>query len=188
MATRSRCSPLAASRPDSWSWVSGGSNANLACRKRPKTIFRFLDFAPFEFLTSQKLHIKLAAGVRFKNICVRVPQPTMLHFPRPFDSIGTRKMLEMLAEIPPHNPDRHTATDGFETPCRTNGMRASTARAAIARRYWSPNDDERESALDLFTNLMHLAHSRGIRLPDFIQSGLRCFLLEAGECMEKDGE
>lgn len=107
---------------------------------------------------------------------------------RSFDRIGIREMVDMLGTIPPHNPDRHTAIDGCENSWRTNGMRASAARAAIACLPGCPIDEVRERAADLFTNLIHLAHSSDIQLSEFVQSGLMCFLLEAGDCVTKDGD
>ncbi len=78
-------------------------------------------------------------------------------------------------DLPPHDPNRHQTTDGFDDSEMTNGTRAEHARNTITGDFDDPSDIS-----DLITNLLHFAHSEGHDPNDIQSSALGNFYAEAG--------
>ncbi len=86
-------------------------------------------------------------------------------------------------KLPPHNPNRVVATDGFENTTWTNGDRAKSATCVIEHygRQRGMDDDTETLAVDLIADVVHFLHSEGIDVDQVLRSSKRHFEAEAGE-------
>ncbi len=83
-----------------------------------------------------------------------------------------------LAPLPPHDADRWESVDGTDERGHTNGERADLARREISVRLHHTDDESNFS--DLITNLLHLAHSKGMDPAEILQDATTNFYMEAG--------
>lgn len=82
------------------------------------------------------------------------------------------------AGLPPHDPDRYRATDGFNDPESTNGNRAASAAAWLG---YNRAANDIEALTDAVTSVMHLTHSLGEDPLRMVASAAESFMCEAGQ-------
>ena len=85
-------------------------------------------------------------------------------------------------QLPPHDPARVVATDGFWDPDCTNGLRAESARAAVEHYQISRgmDADDLVNSIDLMTDLLHHLHSVGENPIAALEKARHHFEIETG--------